>query len=109
VIGHGIVVNYQIRSPISPGTVTAVLGWLPLGVIYVYYIYKHGLVGVWDWPLAVAYTIAGAVGCFYLVEQVWLGSDDPNYHPFDDDELARFGIPEKFAAAQQYRAQKKPA
>jgi hypothetical protein len=66
-------------------------------------------VGVWDWPLAVAYAIVGALTCFYLVEQVWLGSDDPNYHPFDEDELARFRIPEKFSAAQQRRAEKKSA
>jgi hypothetical protein len=109
VIGHGIVVNYQIRSLVSPGTVTAVLGWLPLGVIYVKYVYDHGLVGVWDWPLAVVYAIVGAVTCFYLVEQVWLGRTDPDYHPFDEDELARFRIPEKFQAAQHARGQKKPA
>jgi hypothetical protein len=104
VIGHGIVVNYQIRSLTSPGTITAVFGWLPLGVIYVKYVYDHNLISGWDWPLAVLYTIAGAVGCFYLVEQVWLGSSD---HPFDEDELARFRIPEKFEAAQRYRAEKK--
>jgi Protein of unknown function with HXXEE motif len=109
VIGHAVVVNYQIRSLISPGTVTAVLGWLPLGVIYVKYIYYHNLIGAWDWPLAVAYCVAGAVGSFYLVEQVWLGSDDPNFHPFDEDEMARFSIPEKFEAAKQHRAEKKVA
>lgn len=30
VIGHGILVNYQIRSLYSPGVATAVFGWLPL-------------------------------------------------------------------------------
>jgi hypothetical protein len=46
--------------------------------------------------------------CFYAIEQKWLGSDDPKY-PFDQDELARFRIPEKFEAAQRLRAEKKAA
>jgi hypothetical protein len=46
--------------------------------------------------------------CFYAIEQTWLGSDDPKY-PFDQDELDRFGIPQKFEAARRHRERRKPA
>jgi hypothetical protein len=108
VIGHGILVNYRIRSLISPGTVTAVFGWLPLGVIYVHYIYKHGLVSGWDWLGAVGCTVVSMYLIFYAIEQLWLGSDNPKY-PFEQDELERFHIAEKLEAAQRFRAEKKPA
>lgn len=108
VIGHGILVNYKIRSLVSPGTITAVFGWLPLGVIYVKYIYDHGLVTGWDWLFAVLYMVVAMYTTFYAIEQIWLGSDNPKY-PFDQDELERFRIPEKLAAAERYRAEKKPA
>jgi hypothetical protein len=74
----------------------------------VYYIYKHGLVGAWDWPLAVVCMIVSMFTIFYVIEQIWLGSDNPKY-PFDQAELERFRIPEKLAAARQYRQQKKLA
>ncbi|WP_273735256.1 HXXEE domain-containing protein [Mycolicibacterium septicum] len=103
VLGHGVLVNYRIRSLTSPGTITAVLGWLPLGVYYVYYVYEHGLISGWDWPLGVAYTVAG-FGIFISIEQFLLFRDDPNFHPFDKDQLEARGIQEKFEAAQRLRA-----
>ena len=103
VAGHAIFVNYRIRSLYSPGVATAVVGWLPLGVAYVYYIHQHGLVRSWDWPLAIGYMVVAMYAVFYAIEQVWLGSDNPQY-PFDHDELERFRIPQKFEAAQRHRA-----
>ena len=108
VIGHAIFVNYRIRSLYSPGVATAVFGWLPLGAIYVNYIYEHRLVSAWDWPIAVGYMVLAMYTCFYAIEQTWLGCDDPKY-PFDQDKLERFRIPEKFEAAQRYREVEKRA
>ena len=108
VIGHAILVNYRIRSLYSPGVATAVFGWLPLAVIYVYYIYQHGLVSGWTWLAAIGYVIVAMGLIFYVVEQMMLGGDNPPY-PFEQDEMERFHIIEKFEAAQRLRAEKKPA
>lgn len=102
VIGHAILVNYQIRSIYSPGVATAVFGWLPLGVVYVYYIHHHGLATGWDWLGAVAYMIVAMALIFYVIEQLIFGGDNPPF-PFEQDEMERFHIPEKLAAARRTR------
>lgn len=107
VVGHCIVANYRIRSVYSPGVATALFGWLPLGVFYVYYIYEHDLVSGWTWLAATGYTVIAMYVTFYAVEQTMLGSDNPRY-PFDKDELERFRIREKFEAAQRFRAENQP-
>ena len=108
VIGHAIVVNYAIRSFYSPGVATAVLGWLPLGVVYVYYIHEKGLATGWEWLGAIAYMIVALTLIFYVIEQLIFGGDNPPY-PFDQDEMERFHIPEKLEAAQRTRDGKKPS
>jgi hypothetical protein len=102
VIGHAIVVNYRIRSLYSPGVATAVCGWLPLGVVYVYYIHQNGLATGWDWLGAVAYMIVAMVLIFYVIEQLVFGGDNPRF-PFEQDEMERFHIPEKLEAARRQR------
>lgn len=106
VIGHAILVNYQIRSFYSPGVATAVFGWLPLGVIYVYYIYEKGLVNGWDWLAAIGYMVIAMFITFYVIEQLIFGGENPPY-PFEQDEMERFHIPEKLEAAQRIRDEKK--
>jgi hypothetical protein len=108
VIAHAIIANYRVRSLYSPGVATAVFGWLPLAVIYVYYIYEHRLVSGWTWLATIGYTIVINGIIFYLIEQKWLGGENPPY-PFEKDEMERFHIPEKFEAAQRLRAEKKLA
>ena len=98
VIGHGIVVNYQLRSFYSPGVATAVFGWLPIGIVYVYYIQKTHLVSGWDWLAAIAYMIVAMVLIFYVIEQRILGGDNPPY-PFEQDEMERFNIAGKLERA----------
>jgi hypothetical protein len=105
VIEHAIIVNYKIRSVYSPGVATSILGFLPVGVVYIYYIQAKGLASGWDWLAAVAYLIVAVTIVFYVIEQLLLGSDDPRY-PFDQDEMERFHIAEKLEAAQQTRDQK---
>ncbi len=106
VIGHAILVNYQIRSLYSPGVATAVFGWLPLGVVYVYYIQEHGLASGWEWLAAIGYTIVAMTLVFYVIEQRILGGENPPY-PFEQDELERFHIAEKLEAARRTREEKR--
>ena len=108
VIGHGILVNYEIRSLYSPGVATAVFGWLPLGVIYVAYIQDHGLASGAQWLAAIGYTIVAMTVIFYVIEQLMFGGENPPY-PFEQDELERFHIAEKLTAARRRRAEKKRA
>ena len=108
VIGHGILVNCKIRSLYSPGVATAVFGWLPLGVVYVYYIQDHGLASGAQWLAAIGYTIVAMTVIFYVIEQLMFGGENPRY-PFEQDELERFHIAEKLTAARRIRAEKKRA
>lgn len=100
VIGHAIIVNYQIRSLYSPGVATAVFGWLPLGVVYIYYIEKHDLASGWDWVAAIGYMIVAMVLIFYVIEQRIFGGENPPY-PFEQDEMKRFDIEGKLERARQ--------
>jgi hypothetical protein len=103
VIGHAVIVNYEIRSLYSPGVATAVFGWLPLGVVYVYYIQEHGLASGGEWLAAIGYMIVAMILIFYVIEQQILGGDNPPY-PFEQVEMERFHIAEKLEAARRTRA-----
>ena len=52
VIAHGILTNVKLKAPYNPGMVTALLGFLPLGVYYVYLV--QGVATAWDWALGFA-------------------------------------------------------
>jgi len=104
VLGHAVFVNIKIRSLYSPGVATAVFGFLPVGVIYIHHIQANNMVNAWDWPLAVIWLFASGYLTFYLFEQQLLGEAP---HPFDEDEMQRFGIAEKLARANQHREAKK--
>lgn len=108
VIGHAIIVNYQIRSLYSPGVATAVFAWLPLGIVYVYYIEKNNLANAWEWLAAIGYMIVAMTLIFYVIEQRILGGENPPY-PFEQDEMERFHIGEKFEAARRTREEKQRA
>lgn len=100
VIGHGIVVNYQLRSLYSPGVATAVFGWLPLGIVYVRYVQHNHLINGWDWLAAILYMIVAMVFIFYVIEQRILGGENAPY-PFEQDEMERFDIPGKLERARR--------
>jgi hypothetical protein len=100
VLAHGILGNYMIRSLYNPGVVTAVFGWLPLGVVYIYYIQKNGLASGWEWLAAVGYMIVAMALMFYVVEQRIFGGENPPY-PFDQDEMERGGVKRKFERARR--------
>ena len=89
--GHGIYVNTKLRSFYSPGVVTNVFGWLPIGVIYIRYILANSLVDLQVWLFAVAWFVVFFFIDFYLIEQVLLGDRNSPY-PFDQDEMNRGGV-----------------
>ena len=95
-IGHGIAMNLKLKSLYNPGLFAVVVGHIPIGVYYLYYIYSRHLVTWWDWVFAAAY-IAFFIG--FLMQTVaygWLASKDSPY-PFDDVEMRRFNIDAKLA------------
>ena len=102
VIGHAILVNYEIRSLYSPGVATAVFAWLPLGVVYVYYVQEHGLASGVEWLAAIGYTIVAMLLVFYVIEQRVFGGENPAY-PFPQDELERFHVAERLESARRTR------
>lgn len=105
VIEHAIIVPYKVGSVYTAGLATTILGFVPVGVTYIYYIQIHGLASGGVWLAAVGYMVVGVVVCFYLIEQTFLGSDNPRY-PFDQDELERAHILEKYEATTRSRAGK---
>jgi len=104
VIGHAIYVNIKIRSLTSPGTLTAVFGFLPVAVIYIDHIQSNNLANAQEWLLAVLWVVAAGYLTFYLFEQTLLG-DAP--YPFDQDEMERRDIPGKLERADRRRDEKK--
>jgi hypothetical protein len=108
VLGHGVLVNYAVRSPYSPGVATAVFGWLPLGVVYVNYVQEHGLAGAPEWLAATVCTIVAMTLIFYVIEQRIFGAEHPPY-PFEHVELERFHIAEKLEAARRTRDETRQA
>jgi Protein of unknown function with HXXEE motif len=105
-IVHAIMAPYMLRSIYTPGVATTVLGFLPVGVIYIHYIQANDLATGWDWLAAVGYLAVAVVVIFYVIEQLWLGGENPRY-PFDRDEMERFQIVEKFEAARRIRDEKR--
>ena len=100
--GHCFYVNYRIRSLYSPGVATTILGFIPVGAIYIYYIEANGLATGWDWVAALAYLSVAVILIFYVIEQRLLGGDNPRY-PFADDELRRGDVVRRFEAVQRMR------
>ena len=97
-LGHAIYVNIRIRSFYSPGVITNVFGWLPIGVIYIHHIIVNNLINMWGWLLAVVWAVVFSL-IFYLVEKLLEDINSP--YPFDPDEMKRLDIEKKLERAGQ--------
>lgn len=106
--GHCIYANYRLRSPYSPGVATTVLGFIPVGAVYIYYIQTNGLATSWDWTAALLYLCVGVYLIFYVIEQRLLGGGNPPY-PFTEDEMQRGGIAKRFESVQRNRREGRSA
>jgi hypothetical protein len=93
-IVHGIVTPRKMRSIYNPGLAAVVLGHIPIGVFYIYYIQTHGLARVWDWVLGVAYMFAFVFITLLKMTYTWL-ADPESPFVFDEVEMRRFSVREK--------------
>lgn len=57
VVGHGVLFNLVERRPYNPGLATSILGFLPVGIIYLKHAYAHDLISGLNWVLAFAFAI----------------------------------------------------
>ncbi len=98
--GHVIYANIKLRTFYTPGTVTTVFGWLPIGVIYIYHIQANNMANLWDWLLAVVWMAVFVFLNFYIIELKLLGDKNSPY-PFDEDQIKGGGVLEKLKRAKR--------
>jgi len=97
-VGHAILMNRRLRTVYSPGVASIVFGWLPIGVVYIYYIVTNNLVNLGDWVVAVVWMAVFVLLNFNVIEQRLLGDKNSPY-PFDPDEMKRFDVEKKLERA----------
>jgi hypothetical protein len=93
---HGIVTNVKLRWFYNPGLLTVVLGWIPLGVVYVSYVSSRDLVSVWDWVIAVILAIAFVVVVMLKLTFTWL-ADRNSPHAFTDHQMRQWNVDARLA------------
>lgn len=94
VLAHGVLNNVVLkragrRYGYNSGLATAVLGHLPLCVLYGIYIEQQGLATPWDWIIGFLYAVFAYVVVFRLGIMKAL-EDRNSAYPFDADEIQRF-------------------
>jgi hypothetical protein len=91
---HGIVTNAKLRSLYNPGLAAVVLGHIPIGAYYLYYVHAQGLASVWDWVFGIAYMLAFQYVFLFKLTFVWLADLNSPY-AFADEEMRRFNVSER--------------
>jgi hypothetical protein len=92
VFAHAILTNVKLKAPYNPGMLTALLGFLPLGIYYVYLI--HDSATAWDWAMGVSYMAGFLYFGVLKLNFTWLSGEDSPY-PFAPEEMRRFGLPDR--------------
>jgi Protein of unknown function with HXXEE motif len=93
---HGIVVNVKMKSLYNPGLAAVVVGHIPIGLYYLYYVHAHDLVIAWDWVLALVYMLTFQYVLMLKLGYGWLADRNSRF-PFAEAEMRRFSVPEKLA------------
>jgi hypothetical protein len=91
---HGVLVNVKMKSLYNPGLAAVVLGHIPIGVYYLYYVHAHDLASVWEWVLALLYMFALQFVLMLKLGYGWL-ADRNSPFAFDEVEMRRFSVQEK--------------
>jgi Protein of unknown function with HXXEE motif len=91
---HGIVTNVKLRSVYNPGLAAVVLGHIPIGFYYLYYIDAYGFAGARDWAAAVAYMVAFQYIGMVKLCYAWLADQNSRF-PFCEVEMKRFSVRQK--------------
>ena len=95
-IVHGVVTNRKLRTFYNPGLLAVMVGHIPLGACYVYYISAERLASVTDWVFSLVYLLA-IIGLFMRkMTYGWLAKTDSPYS-FADIEMERFNVDSKLA------------
>lgn len=94
VLAHGVLNNVRMRLPYNPGMATSVLGHLPVGACWIWYVASNGLATGADWGLGIAYLVIG-FGIAYALLVYRLMADKNTQHPFTAREMNRFHMYEK--------------
>jgi len=91
---HGIITNRKMKSIYNPGLGAVVFLHYPVGIYYIYHIVSNGLVGGWDWLIAIVYMfIVAAVGVGGFTYKIM--PDRNTTYVFDKAEMERFHVREK--------------
>jgi hypothetical protein len=86
---HATYNNYLNRSFYNPGLATTVLGFLPLGVYYIYFIVSNGM-GTWvDWVIGYFYPVLAYAILFQVILLRMCASENSPY-PFTKKEMERY-------------------
>lgn len=96
---HGVLGIVKAKTLYNPGLGAVLLFHVPVGCYYLYYIVSQNLVTPWDWVFGVLY-----LGIFMgitqrICYQMLVSKDSP--YPFDQVELKRFNVYEKFSRLTQ--------
>lgn len=91
---HGILTPKKLGQFYNPGLAAVILGHIPLGVYYIYYIHSNGIVTLWDWLFAIMYLVIFLGVIMNKLTYSWLADKNSPY-PFAEEEMRRFNVPEK--------------
>ncbi len=89
-IMHGIINNRQLKTLYNPGLAAVILGHTPLGIWFLFEVYKLNLIHWWDWVLAVIYTLFFMGFIMMFLGYNILSKKDSKY-PFTRAEMDKFG------------------
>jgi hypothetical protein len=88
-VAHAVIANVRLHSWYNPGLATTILGFIPVGIWYLVYVYQHHLIHGTDWIWSVVYAaVFLGVGIIFIGFRL-MGRPFEN-HPFDSVEIARF-------------------
>jgi hypothetical protein len=96
IVVHGIVTNVKLKTIYNPGLLAVLVGHVPLGGYYLYYIHINNLATVWDWVFGVVYLLGFVAIVMKWLTYQWLAKKDSPY-VFADVEMKRFNVDAKLA------------
>lgn len=91
---HGIVTAKKLGQFYNPGLAAVILGHVPLGIYYIYYIHSNGIVTGWDWLFAIVYLGFFLGVIMNKMTYSWLADKNSPY-AFADEEMKKFNVQEK--------------
>ena len=88
-IAHAVIMNRAIKRMYSPGLVTVIFGFIPLGIWYLSEVYSKNMISGWDWVFGLVYLVFFSVVCMGKIGHQLL-TDKNSKYPYAPEELERF-------------------